>query len=87
MALAEMGRRTQLPASLSARTWILALAAMAVAPLGASAPTTLYAECGCLLAIVAGALLVFGAHIGPRGLLALAGVRIAVVALTLSAAT
>jgi diguanylate cyclase (GGDEF)-like protein len=96
MALVEMGRRTQLPASLSARTWILALAhgtsalglaALAAAPLSASAPTSLYAGCGCLLAAIAGVLLVFGAHIGPRGLLGLAGVRIAVVALTLSSAT
>jgi diguanylate cyclase (GGDEF)-like protein len=96
MALAEMGRRTQLPASLPARTWILALAhgtsalglaAMAAAPLSASAPTSQYAGCGCLLAAIAGVLLVFGAHIGPRGLLGLAGVRIAVVALTLSSAT
>jgi diguanylate cyclase (GGDEF)-like protein len=97
MALAEMGRRrTQLPASLPARTWILALAhgtsavglaALAAAPLSASAPTNEYAACGCLLAIVAGVLLVFGARIGPRGLLGLAGVRIAVVAVTLSSAT
>jgi diguanylate cyclase (GGDEF)-like protein len=96
MALAVMGRRTQLPASLSARTWILALAdgtsavglaALAAAPLSASAPTNEYAACGCLLAVIAGVLLVFGAHIGPRGLLGLAAVRIAVVALTLSSAT
>ena len=97
MALAEMGRRrTQLPASLPARTWILALAhgtsavglaALAAAPLSASAPTNQYAACGCLLAVVAGVLLIFGAHIGPRGLLGLAAVRIAVVAVTLSSAT
>jgi diguanylate cyclase (GGDEF)-like protein len=96
MALAVMGRRTQLPASLPARTWILALAygtsavglaALAAAPLSASAPTNEYAACGCLLAVIAGVLLVFGEHIGPRGLLGLAGVRIAVVALTLSSAT
>jgi diguanylate cyclase (GGDEF)-like protein len=95
MALAEISRRTQLPVSLSARTWILALgdgtsalglAAMAAAPLSSSAPTSQYAACGCLLAVIAAALMIFGAHIGPRGLLALAGVRVAVVALTLSSA-
>jgi diguanylate cyclase (GGDEF)-like protein len=95
MALVQTSRRTQLPASLPAKTWILALgdgasavglAAMAAAPLSASAPTSQYAACGCLLAVIAAALMMFGAHIGPRGLLALAGVRVAVVALTLSSA-
>jgi diguanylate cyclase (GGDEF)-like protein len=93
MALAQISRRTQLPASLSAKTWILALgdgasavglAAMAAAPLSTTAPTSEYAACGCLLAVVAAVLMLFGSHIGPRGLLALAGVRVAVVALTLA---
>jgi diguanylate cyclase (GGDEF)-like protein len=59
---------------------------MAAAPLSASAPTSQYAACGCLLAVIAAVLMMFGSHIGPRGLLALASVRVAVVALTLSSA-
>lgn len=62
----------------------MGLAAMAAAPLSASTPTSTYAACGCLLAVIAAALMMFGSRIGPRGLLGLAGVRIAVVALTLS---
>jgi diguanylate cyclase (GGDEF)-like protein len=59
---------------------------MAAAPLSSSEPTTQYAACGCLLAVIAAALMMFGTRVGPRGLLALAGVRVAVVALTLSSA-
>ncbi|MGH2862576.1 MAG: GGDEF domain-containing protein [Solirubrobacteraceae bacterium] len=82
--------------SLPARTWILALlhgtsavglAAIAAAPLSGSAPTSLYAACGCVLAVVAAALLIFGTRIGSRGLLLLAGLRVAIVGLTLAAAT
>jgi len=96
MALATYGRRAPLRASLPARTWILALldgtsalglAAMAAAPLGGSAPTSLYAGCACVLALVAGALLIFGERFGSRTLLAFAGMRVVVVALTLSAAS
>jgi diguanylate cyclase (GGDEF)-like protein len=60
---------------------------MAAAPLGGSAPTALYASCAFTLALIAALLMTFGEHIGSRSLLALATVRIAVVTLTLSAAT
>ncbi|HWE58174.1 MAG TPA: GGDEF domain-containing protein [Solirubrobacteraceae bacterium] len=68
-------------------TSAVGLAAIAAAPLSGSAPTSLYAACGCLLAVIAGGLVSFGTRIGPRTLLALAGVRVAVVAVTLSGAT
>jgi diguanylate cyclase (GGDEF)-like protein len=95
MALATYGRRAPLRASLPARTWILALldgtsavglAAMAAAPLGPSAPTDLYAACACVLALVAATLMIFGESFGSGTLLAFAGLRVVVVALTLSAA-
>ncbi len=96
MALVANSRRAPLSVSLPARTWILALlhatsavglVALAAAPLSSSAPTGLYAVCACLLAAIAAALLTVGTRIGPRVLLALAGVRIVVVAATLATAT
>ena len=96
MALATYSRHAPVRASLPAKTWMLALlngtsavglGAMAAAPLGGNAPSTLYAACACALALVAAVLMTFGERIGSRTLLGLAAVRIAVVTLTLSAAT
>ena len=96
MALVEFDRSAPIRASVPARAWILALldgtsavglAVMAAAPLSGSAPTALYAGCGCLLALIAAALMLFGAKISSRVLIALAGVRIAVAAATLAAAS
>lgn len=89
------GRRKQLHEVLPAKAWILALvhgtsavgfAAMAGAPLGVPAPTRLYAACGFVLAATAAVLLAFGGRIGDRGLLALAGVRVAVAGVALASA-
>ena len=89
------GHRAPLGGPLPARTWMLALlegtsavglAAIAVAPLSSSAPTTLYAVCSCVLAMSAVGLLLSGSRLGGPVLLALAGVRIAVVAVTLAVA-
>ena len=63
----------------------MGLAAMAAAPLSASAPTQLYAACGALLVLVAAALLTCGARFGDRTLLILAGVRVAVAGVVLAA--
>ena len=96
MALVEIGRTAPPRVWLPARTWLLALldgtsalglAVMAAAPLSGSAPTELYAACACVLALITCVLLLFGAHISSRVMIALAGVRIAVVAATLAAAS
>ncbi|HET9094094.1 MAG TPA: GGDEF domain-containing protein [Solirubrobacteraceae bacterium] len=68
-------------------TSAVGLAVMTLAPLNGSAPTHLYAVCAGVLALITVALLTLGERIGPRALLGLAGVRVAVVAATLSAAT
>lgn len=95
MSWVVIGQRTPLSASLPGRTSMLALlqgtsgvglAAFAAAPLSGSAPPQLYAACALLLVSITAGLLLFGSHIGDRGLLALAAVRLVVVALTLSVA-
>jgi diguanylate cyclase (GGDEF)-like protein len=89
-------RRAPSHAPLAARTWMLALldgtsavglAAVAAAPLSVAAPTGLYLACAGVLAVIAVGLLTFGAHVGTRGLLALAGVRLVVVTVTVAVAT
>ena len=95
MALAANSRRVPLRFALPARIWILALlhgtsamglAAIVAAPLGASTPIRLYAGCACALAVAAAMLVVLGTRVGPRGLLAFAGLRIVVVGVTMAAA-
>jgi diguanylate cyclase (GGDEF)-like protein len=68
-------------------TSALGLAAIAAAPLSGSAPTQIYLACGGLLALIAAAVLAFGARLSSRTLLALAGVRVVVVAVTLADAS
>jgi diguanylate cyclase (GGDEF)-like protein len=67
-------------------TSAVGLAAVAAAPLSVAAPTGLYLACAGVVAVIAACLLTFGARVGARGLLALAGVRIVVVTVTLSVA-
>jgi diguanylate cyclase (GGDEF)-like protein len=57
---------------------------MAAAPLAGAASTAVYAACACALAAIAAALIVFGPHLGPRVELGLAGVRVAVSAVTIA---
>ena len=83
------------PARLPARTWTLALldatsaiglVGMAAAPLSAAPSVRLDFVCAGILSVIAVALLVSGGRIGERGLLGLAGIRIAIAAAAIGAA-
>ena len=64
----------------------MGLAAFAAAPLSGSAPAPLYAACALLLVAITAGLLLSGTHVSDHALLALAAVRLVVVAVTLSVA-
>lgn len=95
MKWAEISRRNPLTGPLPAKTWTLALihgtsalglAVMSIAPIGGSAPTTVYAACAVVLILLAAGLLAFGTRIDNHGLLAIAGVRLLVAGVALAEA-
>ena len=95
MSLVVTGHRAPLRVSLPARAWTLAvlqgasgvgLAVFSAAPLAGSAPPPLYTTCAVLLLSITVWLVLFGARVGQPVLLALAAVRLIVVAVTLTVA-